>query len=278
MLTLSYLFLILGGLLLLGLGWFLNHFLYGSKSKDWKERYDQMSKDFDAQAKKLKKETKSSEQFKAKAESWKHEYQELTQVSKTNLKAEQATSMQHQETIKALNADLEKLKRDHASVTTFLERSKKDQEKLKEKYSKEVLAFKDWASTKSSLESEVKDLKTKLDRQLVISKEYQGKYEKQAEQINGIRVLERELRMLKTKSKKLNEDVTYWEKKHYDTHHELAKMKQNSESLVNKYSELEQLRKGDEVLKSNLMDQIQEFKTKFVNINNKYRDMVNSNN
>jgi len=89
--------------------------------------------------------------------------------------------------------------------------------------------------------------------------------------------MEREIRMLKTKTKKLQEDCTYWEKKHFDIHHELASLKKNADTLKSEYSELENLRKGDEILKANLLDQIKEFKTKFVDINNKYRDLVNSN-
>ena len=88
--------------------------------------------------------------------------------------------------------------------------------------------------------------------------------------------MEREIRLLKTKLNKAEQDVTYWEKKHYDTHHELATLKKDTDKLQLDLSEIQELRKGDEILRANLMEQISEFKTKFVNINNKYRDLVNN--
>ena len=124
----------------------------------------------------------------------------------------------------------------------------------------------------------MKNLTTKLERQTVLANDYQKKYDKQAEEINKIRVIEREMRLLKTKTKSLEKDVEYWEKKHYDTHHELAALKKDSESMNSKYSEIEELRKGDEILKTNLMQQIQEFKTKFVDVNNKYRQILDNTN
>jgi len=73
------------------------------------------------------------------------------------------------------------------------------------------------------------------------------------------------------------EDCTYWEKKHYDIHHELAQLKEKVVKLQAEYNEIDSLRKGDQILNDNLMSQVQEFKTKFVDINNKYRDLVNNN-
>ena len=120
-----------------------------------------------------------------------------------------------------------------------------------------------WKSEKDKVQAEIANLKNKLTRANQSSTDYKAKYESQLEEINGINELKRSVRASKSKINKLEKDVSYWEKKHYDTHHELAELKKKSEGYQTEFLKLEELRKGDEVLKSNLVKQITEFKTKF---------------
>ena len=84
----------------------------------------------------------------------------------------------------------------------------------------------------------------------------------------------REIKSLKARVKKYEADIVYWEKKHYDTHHELAQIKKKSFATDDTLRELEASRKSDEIIKESLKAQITDFKNKFVDVNNKYREMV----
>ena len=84
------------------------------------------------------------------------------------------------------------------------------------------------------------------------------------------------LRALKARNAKLTEDLQYWEKKHYDTHHELAGIKDRIPELEAQIQTLEA--KNQTVAQSNaqMEQKVLEFKTRFVNMNNKYHQLVES--
>lgn len=278
MITTSYLILSLGSIFFLCLGWLLYHLIKSKGSSDWNAKYSELQKEHNALTKKLNKESNAVEQYRQKAESWKHEYHALTQekqhLASNNMKDKQFLTDQ----LDSVNDELSKVKKSNVDLEGKLDRTQKELVKLKDKYSLDVVDGKEWKVERDELTREVRSLREKLDRQIQISKEYKTKYDKQAEEINKVRVMEREIRVLNTKSKKFEADVQYWEKKHYDTHHELAELKKTHDKLNAEVSELNELRKGDQVLKDNLMSQIQEFKTKFVNINNKYREVMGTHN
>jgi len=278
MFTLSYLFATVCGLLFFFLGWLVNKLIEKNKYQEWQPRCKILEKDKSDLTKQLNKEQSQVENLRKKSESWKHEFHSLTQENQLKAKEFRSQIDDLRSRLAEGKSDYSKLKLERDKVTTTLERTRKELEKLKEKYDRDVAAGKEWRTDRAKMEREVKDLQSRLERQTVLANDYEKKYTKQAEEINKIRVMERELRMLKTKTKALEKDVTYWEKKHYDTHHELAALKKDTESITSKYSEIEELRKGDEILKSNLMQQIQEFKTKFVDVNNKYRKILDNSN
>lgn len=277
MIDISYLTAIFGGIALFGLGWLLNHFIIGNKSKDWKTNFLELEKEHNSQSKQLNKEKKQVEQLRQTSESWKQEFHELTQESLIIKKDHRASMAALEEQNKSVRTELSSIKTEKDRSVTAHEKLRKEHEKLKEKYKNDVLAGTEWRTERDQLTRELKNTADRLEKSQVIANEYRGKYDKQAEEINKIRVMEREMRSLNTRVKKLDQDCQYWEKKHYDAHHELASLKENVEAMQAKYDDLDQLRKGDEILKANLMEQISEFKTKFVNVNNKYRDLVSNN-
>ncbi len=275
--SISYLTATFGGIALFGLGWLLNHFIISGKSKDWKAKFLDLEKEHNHLGKQINKEKKQVEQLRQKSESWKHEFHELTQESLVIKKDHRASMSALEDQNKSVRAELSNIKSEKDRSVAAHDKLKIEHEKLKEKYKKDVAAGTEWRTERDRLTRDLKSTTERLEKSQVIANEYRGKYDKQAEEINKIRVMEREIRSLNTKVKKLEQDCEYWEKKHYDAHHELASLKENIVAMQAKYDELAQLRKGDEILKANLMEQISEFKTKFVNVNNKYRDLVSNN-
>ena len=82
------------------------------------------------------------------------------------------------------------------------------------------------------------------------------------------------LRALKAQNKKYSENLKYWEKKHYDTHHELAELKTKVAAIVNRNEELELTNQSASQSNQQMLQKVQEFKTKFVDINNKYHELL----
>lgn len=260
------------------IGWFLNHFIVGRKVKDLRPEYNRLQKEHKDLTKAIKKHKGLIEQQRKKAESWKQEYQGVNQDHIQKSKELKGQIAELNTLLKNSKDQQNKLKMEKERIEVTLDRTQKELEKLKVKYQRDVSDGKDWINERSKMEREIKDLTSKLEKQTLLATDYQKKYDKQAESISKIRVMERELRMNQTKINTLEKDVAYWEKKHYDTHHELADAKIKLEALDTKYNEIEQLRRGDEIIKENLMGQIKEFKNKFVDVNNKYRDLMSNSN
>lgn len=274
---LSTISIILGSIFLLLAGWGIGK-LFSPKTSDLMPQISALEKENTSLTKAVKKEKGQIEQQRKKAESWKHEFHALTQESQQKAKESRSQIDELNNLMKSNKADYNRIKLEKERGENTIEKLQKELEKLKEKYKRDVSDGKEWITARDKAEREIKDLKSKLEKQTLTANDYQKKYAKQAEEISKIRVMEREIRQLKARSEKLEKDCTYWEKKHYDTHHELAELKIKQETVNSKYTELEELRKGDEILRSNLMEQIQEFKTKFVDVNNKYRQMMGNNN
>lgn len=277
MITISYMLAVVLGLACVLGGWILYKVLRGGNSQEWESKFHALESDVKSLQKKNNKLNQQNDGLKSKADSWKQEYHVLTQEVQKIKKENQSRLTSLGDQINTIRLDTQTEKNAKDKATTSLEKLKKEHERLREKYNRDVAAGADWRTERTKLERELKSTTDRLTKASASAEEYRGKYAEQAAEINKVRVMEREIRMMKTKIKKLEEDCTYWEKKHYDTHHELAKLKEDSETLSSKYQELNSLRKGDQILKDNLLSQIQEFKTKFVDINNKYRELVNSN-
>jgi len=273
-LTISYVSAILFGLILVAIGWILNQVIYKAKNADWIKK----SKEAEAENKSLVKKVKNQENqikdFRQKADSWKQEFQ-LSNKEFQNLKNEHKNEIGQQQ---LLIDDVQKqLKAKESELTVSertSERNKKELDQLKEKYQRDLSDSKQWKSEKSSVTSEVESLKSKVNKINAIAVDYKQKFESQEEEISKVNELNRELRGLRAKTKKFESDCRYWEKKHYDVHHQLANLEKEKEKWTSKLSELEELRKGDEILKQNLVGQVQEFKSKFLSASEKNRDLA----
>jgi len=274
----KYLTAIIIGLLLLFIGWVISNMINEKKSANWKSRAQTAEADLKALNKKAKNEVLQSSQYKAKSEQWKQEFQILKQDFQ-NSKKEWSSDMQMiREKSQSKDAQLKASKTDYQTLERINEKMRTDLEIQKNKYDKDVGDYKSWKSEREATLREITHLKSKIENLNSMAHKFKTKCEEQESKMEGWREMERKVKMLKTKSSKLEKDVEYWEKKHYDTHHELANLKKQKEGFQLEYGKLEELRKGDQILKNNLLKQIEEFKTKFLDVSDKYRTLVNQSN
>jgi len=276
--TITYLAGILAAIGFMLLGWLISQLLRKNKKVDWESKYKVAEKSNSDLQKKVKNERMQVEQQKKKADDYK--------VSLDNLKREKLQLEDNLTESKRLSSqadaafDKEKkiLDNEVQRLTRINEKLDKDLSQQRAKYKTDMADMLNWKSDKQKVEKEIKELKSKLNRYIKSSSDYKFKYESQLEQIEKINEVKRNTRASKAKIAKLEADIKYWEKKHYDTHHEYAELKKTTESIKDQSRKLEELRKGDEILKANLVNQISEFKTKYLDISEKYRGLTNKSN
>ena len=78
---------------------------------------------------------------------------------------------------------------------------------------------------------------------------------------------------MKSTNRKLTKDLVYWEQKQFETNHELATTVKEIETIKAEREELVLRFKGAQIQKENMIKKIEEFKTKFVNVNNLYHEL-----
>jgi len=273
MFTLSYISAILFGLLLVLAGWLLNRLIFKSKNGDWIEKSKVAEAENKNLIKKIKNQDNQIKDLKNKSESWKQEFQLLNKEIQ-NLKKD--SNSESEGLMTKLNASQEELGKKDSAITVLdrsNERLKKELDQVKDKYKKDLGDSRQWKSEKSTVTAEIDSLKKKLTKLNAIAVDYKTKFESQEEEIAKVNELNRAMRALRAKTKKFEADCKYWEKKHYDAHHSLAKLEKEREVYTNKLKEVEELRKGDEILKQNLVGQVQEYKSKFLDVSDKFRTL-----
>lgn len=276
--TVKYFTAIALGLLLFLIGWGVSTIINNRKSANWKSRAQQAEDELKGLNKKVKNEALQSSQYKSKGEQWKNEFQVLKHDFQQSKKEWSADMQMSREKSQVKDSQIKELKSKQLTIERLNEKMRTDLDNQKIKYDKDVGDFKSWKSEKENTIREIGVLKSKIENLNSQVHKYKSKCEEQETKMEGWREMERKVKMLKTKTNKLEKDVEYWEKKHYDTHHELANLKKQKEGFQTEFLKLEELRKGDEILKGNLLKQIEEFKTKFLDVSDKYRTLVNRSN
>ena len=93
------------------------------------------------------------------------------------------------------------------------------------------------------------------------------------EKMHEVSKFTKEFRIMKSTNRKLTKDLIYWEQKQFETNHELATTTKEIVALKTEQEELVLRFKGAQIQKENMMMKIEEFKTKFVNVNNLYHEL-----
>ncbi len=243
----------------------------------WKEDFLALEKEQNTLNKKAKKSEKENGRLKKQLETWKEKAQEGEKelvTYKDRLTQELATLKEDNQTkdktIRQLESSIQNSKNNY-------ERLEKAHTKLNTKYKEDMVDLKEWRKNRVSVNRATKDLKSRLKVAQEKVNSLTTSNEKLTKEIEENSAFISKLRALKARNKKLQEDLTYWEKKHYDCHHELSSLKEQFESMQNKNQELEMQTQSAAQTHQAMQQKVQEFKTKFVNINDKYHRLLESN-
>ena len=256
----------------MAIGWYWKKRTEGT----WKEDFHAIQKENKLITKEAKKAKKDNNKLKKQVETWKEKA--------TKLEAEYPARIEDlQAQLKTANTDaldkdkiIRQLETAKQHATSDFERLEKAHAKLNEKYKADMADLKEWRSNRDKFNRISKDLKGQLkvaNEKIARLTTQNAKLAKEIEENNAF---VSKLRALKARNAKLTEDLQYWEKKHYDTHHELAGIKDRIPELEAKIQTLEA--KNQTVAQNNaqMEQKVLEFKTRFVNMNNKYHQLVES--
>jgi len=278
MYTYSLITLILGGAFLLFIGWLISYFVQKRNKTDYKSKFEGLESDYLSLSKSAKKEERKHIQIVNDRDHWKEESTQL-QRQYERLKEEHIQlKSQHGGEYSALQQKYEASKSNVQNLTHTNESLKKEFNKLKERYSKSNKDQKQWSSQVVAAEKEMEQYKVKWARSQKETNDLTKKLEEQTEKIDRFTEVNKALRRANTQNKKLSSDIEYWEKKHYDTHHELASLTKEFHSLRVASSEVTDLRKGDQIVIENMKKQLEEYKHRYIDVNHKYRELISENN
>ncbi len=239
-----------------------------------KKTNNQQQKSIEKLEKERKKQDKLIKKWQGKSEEWQLKYEaaetkhnQQSSNDKIALKALEAKEVEKTNTIQKMQNEL-------LRNGDKINMQKDEIEKLKERYETDLHDSKNWKPIKAKLEKQLKSYEHSINESKVSITKLNEKLSKQTGEINELAKTQKKMRLLQTDKNKLEKDIKYWEQKHYDTHHELASLKEQFAALKSKNIALEQELNGDHLVKKEMMESIKEFKTKFVNVNNQYHKLL----
>ncbi len=257
------------------IGYALSNFFKNKTDKDWKAKCLEAEKKYSEVHNENKKDKKKITNLTRQGETWKNKFEESEAKYIPITKKLETEKVELQESLDTKTTEFNKLQVTFKQIENKNERMSIELQKLKEKYATDLSDSKGWKNIRDRLNRQLDETKAKLEKSEKDKAKLNLKLEAQNKEVLEARKISSQFRVLKATNSKLNKDLAYWEKKHYDTHHELASSLTKIEELKEANKEVDLLHKGALIKEQNLLEKIQEFKTKFVNVNNKYHELIN---
>lgn len=209
---------------------FLLKFLLGkSTGTDYKSKFESLDKEHAAANKDLGRAQKSLAKSHDERDNWKSKYDELNQQLTKGQNDERAL-------IKGLKEEIVTAKKETAIVEAEKERANTRFERLKtefESYKKKMQVEKDAIKSYKVELERLKKAESTHTEEIEKYKRQNGEMkislEKQFQKMSEINQSASVMRRMRAKNIKIQTDLEYWEKKHFETHHELAKLKKSLE-------------------------------------------------
>ena len=253
-------------------GYFIGRYFKKKNETDWQAKYEATQEEFKHLKKEYKQEKKQMNRVKQERDKSKEGLEKLN-IAHEELKqqADTATTnlLEKREIIKKHEIDYERLRNQFENL-------EKAHTKLKERYDVDMHDSKNWKSKRTELLREIDTYKGKWTRSEQEKTKTQHRLNDYMQQINDYELLKKTHRTLSITHKKTKSDLSYWEQRHYDAHQELTVAMETIEIQRKENLEFKQLLKGAALNEQNLMKQIGNFKTKFVDTHNKYQALIKS--
>ncbi len=251
-------------------GYFIGRYFKKKNDGDWQAKYEATQEELKQLKKEHKQEKKQANRVRQERDKLKEELQKLNLAHKElQQQADRATAdlVEKSEIVKRQEIDYERLRNQFENL-------EKAHTKLKERYDTDMHDSKNWKSKRTEMLREIDTYKSKWTRAEQEKTKVQNRLSDYMQQINDYELLKKTHRTLSITHKKTKSDLSYWEQRHYDAHQELTVAMETIEIQRKENLEFKQLLKGAALNEQNLMKQIGNFKTKFVDTHNKYQALI----
>jgi len=273
MIKLSTISLVLLSLLILAIGAAIGYYYRKRTDKAKKVIAKATNKENDALQKQVKKAEKDLNKWKKKNEDLKNKVANQEADAATKLETVQAKLTAALADNTALKEDERAKKLTSQQLKTDLDRLEKAHKKLTEKYKQDTTNLKEWTRDRTIFNRQFKEVKAKLKTSEEQVAKLQTKNAELAKEIADNSAFVARLRSLRAQNKKFKEDLAYWEKKHYDVHHDYSALKTKIDGIVERNEQLELINQTATQNNQQMLKKVQEFKTRFVDMNNKYHKL-----
>ncbi len=211
------------------IGFVLKYILGRTGKTDFKSKYETANTENQEGIKNLARAQKSLEKSHAERDAWKVKFEDLQKKINAGQTAGKAE-------IKALNEKIDQAKKETEIVyaekeraNTRFDRLKNEFESYKRKMQAEKEAIKNYKIELEQLRKLEKENSATIEKLTKQNGEMKISLEKQFQKMSEINEMTSKLRRLKAKNVKIQTDLEYWEKKHFETHHQLAALKKSME-------------------------------------------------
>jgi len=255
------------------IGIIISHFRNASKkgkSSNWKLKYEEANSNFINANKSYKAEKKRINQHLQDRDNWKAKYEAIAPIpdqQQSEIAALKANLKDNTNTVDSLESDIKRL-------TGTSEKMKSDLEKLKEKYATDMHDSKNWKSMRTQFQSDIESL-TEDVKQLETNKvDLKKEVLENSKKLEDYELLKKNHRLLNKEKIRLKKDLEYWEKKHYEVHHELTSSTETIKIQAEKAKALEVQIQAQLVEKEKMVQRVNSFKEKYLVAKDRYTALM----
>jgi len=241
-----------------------------AKTSNWKLKYEEANSNYIDANKSYKAEKKRINQLIQQRDNWKAKHEKVAPIP-DQLKAEIKT---HKDQLRANTDTIDSLNSEIKRLSSINEKLKSDLEKLKEKYATDMHDSRNWKSKRSSLQTEIETLSGKVRRLETDKKDLRAQVSLNTKKLDDYEVLKRNHRRLNKEQIRLKKDLEYWENKHYEAHHELSTSMETIKVQRDQLKDFKLKMQGEKLKQEQMMKQIGEFKTKFLDAKERYTALM----
>ena len=209
---------------------FITKFILGRTGKtDYKTMFEAADKENKEASKNLARAQKSLDKSHSERDNWKVQYEELKNKIQSGQTEGKNEIRSLKEQIAAAQKETSVVNAEKERADTRFERLKNEFESYKRKMQVEKEAIKGYKSDIEALRKKEKEQTEALEKLTRQNGEMKISLEKQFQKMSEINEMSSQMRRLRAKNIKIQTDLEYWEKKHFETHHELAALKKSLE-------------------------------------------------
>lgn len=209
---------------------FLVKFLMSKAGKtDYKSMFEAADKENKDANKNLARSQKSLDKSINERDAWKVKYEDLQKKLNSGQSDGKNEIREMKEQILAAQKETSTVTAEKERANSRFDRLKNEFESYKRKMQVEKDAIKGYKSELETLRKSDKENTEALEKLRRQNGEMKLSLEKQFQKMGEINEMTSRHRRLKAKAVKLQTDLEYWEKKHFETHHELAALKKTME-------------------------------------------------